>query len=57
MVRPPEGNAKDLYESLKQRGILVRYFNEISLKDKLRISVGTDEENTVLVNALKELVI
>ena len=57
MVRPPEGNARYLYEALKQRGILVRYFNEIGLKDKLRISVGTDEENTVLMNTLKELVI
>ena len=57
MVRPPAGNARDLYEALKQRGILVRYFNEIALKDKLRISIGTDEENTILINVLKESVI
>ena len=55
LVRPPAGNAKAVYEALKARGILVRYFNEPLLHDKLRITVGTDEQDGVLVEALKDL--
>jgi len=56
MVRPPEGNAEAVYQNLKRRGILVRYFNnQPSLLDKLRITVGTEAENTVLLEALREL--
>ena len=47
--------AESLYRLLKERGILVRYFRQPGLDDKLRISVGTDEENTILVNTLTSL--
>lgn len=47
--------AAQLYESLKARKILVRYFNSPGLDDKLRITVGTPEQNDALVAALKEL--
>jgi histidinol-phosphate aminotransferase len=53
--RPPAGDACDLYLRLKERGILVRYWNRPRLADKLRITVGTDQENSVLVEALEEL--
>ena len=55
LVRPPKSNAKALYEALKARGILVRYFKEPRLDDKLRITVGTDEQDAALVEALKDL--
>jgi histidinol-phosphate aminotransferase len=48
--------AGELYESLKTRKILVRYFNSPGLNDKLRITVGTPEQNDALVAALKELI-
>lgn len=50
--KPP---AKELYESLKARRILVRYFNIPGIDDKLRISVGTPEQNDALIAAVKEL--
>jgi len=56
LTRPPKGDAELLYRSLKQEGILVRYFNQPHLDDKLRISVGTDEENAILVRALARLI-
>jgi histidinol-phosphate aminotransferase len=34
---------------------LVRYFDQDRLRDKLRISIGTQEENERLVNALARL--
>ncbi|MBW4511269.1 MAG: histidinol-phosphate transaminase [Scytonematopsis contorta HA4267-MV1] len=55
LVRPKEGNAEFLYQKLKEVGILVRYFPQPKLNDKLRITVGTDEENQTLVQALINL--
>jgi histidinol-phosphate aminotransferase len=55
LTRPPRGDAERLYQSLKNEGILVRYFKQPRLDDKLRISVGTDEENRVLIRALARL--
>jgi len=48
--------ARKLYESLKARRILVRYFNSPGLNDKLRITVGTPEQNEALLAALTELI-
>ncbi len=47
--------AKAVYEALKAEGILVRYFDADRLRDKLRISIGTPEENARLVAALTSL--
>jgi len=47
--------ARQLYESLKARRILVRYFSSPRLDDKLRITVGTPEQNDALITALTEL--
>jgi histidinol-phosphate aminotransferase len=55
LVQPPQGNAEQIYLALKQRGILVRYFKQPGLDDKLRITVGTDEQNHQLVEALLHL--
>jgi histidinol-phosphate aminotransferase len=55
-VRPPQGNAEAIYLALKQRGILVRYFNQPGLSDKLRITVGTPEQNQSLIEALIHLI-
>ncbi len=47
--------ARDLHIKLEARGIYVRWFDEDRLRDRLRISVGTSEENTALVKVLREL--
>ena len=52
LATPPEGRAEFLYLALKERGILVRYFKQPGLDDKLRITVGTDEQNHTLIEAL-----
>ena len=50
---PPEGpGAAEIYESLKARGIYVRYFDQQRLRDKLRITIGTAEQNDALLAAL-----
>ena len=52
MARKEGQNLCGLYEELKRRKILVRYFDLPRLKDSLRITVGTPQEVRAL---LKEL--
>lgn len=52
LATPTEGNAESIYLGLKEQGILVRYFKQAGLEDKLRITVGTDEQNQMLIEAL-----
>jgi histidinol-phosphate aminotransferase len=40
---------------LRDRGILVRYFSTPALRDGIRISVGTPEDNRALLTALREI--
>ncbi|MHC4622779.1 MAG: histidinol-phosphate transaminase [Planctomycetota bacterium] len=47
--------ASELYDKLAQRNIYVRHFDLPGLSNKLRISVGTEEENEKLLLALKEI--
>jgi len=47
--------AAEVHEKLTQRNIYVRYFNYPKLKDKLRISIGTEEQDNKLISALKEI--
>jgi len=56
LARPPAGNAERVYQILKGRGILVRYFKQPRLDDKLRITVGTDRQNAALIEAISEIV-
>jgi len=44
--------ARPLYEALKSSGVLVRFFARPGLDDKLRISVGTPEETSMLLDAI-----
>lgn len=52
LVTPPDNQAAEIYQSLKQQNILVRYFNTPGLSDKLRITVGTDQQNQKLLQAI-----
>lgn len=55
LVTSTTSQAEYLYQSLKQRGILVRYFHQPGLTDKLRITVGNDEQNQILITNLIDL--
>jgi histidinol-phosphate aminotransferase len=47
--------ARALFEGLRARNILVRYFQARRLEDSLRISVGTEEECDALLSVLRAL--
>ena len=50
-----KGKAKDLQQTLEDRGVLVRYYAEPRLVNCIRFSVGKPEEDDILLKALKEL--
>ncbi len=53
--QPRDLDASAIQRALEERGILVRYFPDPRLRDCVRISVGTEEQNQVLLQALKEI--
>lgn len=54
--RIPHGRALEVYEALEQRRILVRYFNAPQVSDSLRVTVGTDDEVAVFLDAMRALI-
>lgn len=54
--RTERPHARELFAALRERKILVRYFDAPGLTDCLRITVGTDAECDALTSALRELV-
>jgi histidinol-phosphate aminotransferase len=55
LASAPDGKGREAYLGLKQQGILVRYFDKPGLADKLRISVGTSQENNALLGGIRAL--
>jgi len=54
-VRPAKKAASQLFAELRERGLLVRYFALPRVDDRLRITIGTDEEMREFLDAWKEL--
>jgi histidinol-phosphate aminotransferase len=52
LARKPGHNLKSLYEELKRRKILVRYFDTAGLQDCLRITVGAPKEVETLLKQM-----
>ena len=57
LARKQGQNLKSVYEDLKRRNILVRYFDTAGLQDCLRITVGTPREIKALLSELASLVV
>ncbi|HWV18926.1 MAG TPA: histidinol-phosphate transaminase [Rhodocyclaceae bacterium] len=54
-ARHPERDAAELAAELRQRSIIVRHFKADRIAQFLRISIGTDEQCALLVEALKSI--
>jgi histidinol-phosphate aminotransferase len=48
--------AKAIYEALLRRGVILRYAGAWGLPDCVRVSIGTSEENGILLRHLAELI-
>lgn len=51
----PNYSAKSLYEELKNRGILVRYFSKERIKDFIRITVGSKEQMQAVITNIEDI--
>lgn len=49
-------SAQEIFSFLRDKGIFVRYFNKPRIDNRLRITVGTDEQTDKMIAAIKELV-
>jgi len=49
-----DGIARVLYKELATKGIFVRYFDSLVLKDCLRISIGIPEHNDLLIEVIRD---
>jgi histidinol-phosphate aminotransferase len=47
--------ASEIYDKLVQCNVYIRYFDMPGLSDKLRITVGTKEQNDKLLSALQQI--
>ena len=50
----PDGKGRDHYLRLRQQGILVRFFDKPGLSDKIRITIGTSQENNALLAGIRK---
>ncbi|MDL2252889.1 histidinol-phosphate transaminase [Ruminococcaceae bacterium OttesenSCG-928-I18] len=55
-VEHPEFSAKKLFECLRERGILVRWFEKPRIQNRLRITVGSEAEMQALLEAVERIV-
>jgi len=55
LVRTQDPPARSVYEELKRRKILVRYFDAERLQDCLRITVGTNGETDIFLEELDNI--
>ncbi|MEN9465504.1 MAG: hypothetical protein RL217_1685 [Pseudomonadota bacterium] len=51
-ARHPRQQAVEIAAKLRSEGIIVRHFKQARIEEFLRITIGTDEQNAILVEAL-----
>ena len=54
-ARPKDGNANAVANALREQGIIVRHFDKPRINEYLRITTGTAEQNSRLIDALQAL--
>jgi len=55
LVHLPKGNGQEVYERLLRLGVIVRPMGSYDLPGTVRVTVGTPEENTRFLAALREV--
>lgn len=54
-ITHPTVPARQLFAGLREKGVLVRYFNQPRIDNYLRVSIGTDQEMDAFLAAMREL--
>jgi len=55
-IRHPKVLARDIFQKLREQGILVRHFNKPGIDNFLRVSIGTDSEMDTFLEVIKNIV-
>ena len=57
MFRPPQGgpDAKEVHSRLLRRGVIIRALRSYGLPQWLRVNVGTEEENSLFLQCIREI--
>jgi len=55
LVTCPDGRGREAYLGLKRQGILVRFWDQPGLSDKIRITIGQNHQNNALLAGIKTL--
>jgi histidinol-phosphate aminotransferase len=55
-ISHPSIPAKSIFQELRNKGILVRYFNQPRIDNFLRVSIGTDEEMEKFLAAVRQII-
>ena len=54
-IRTGALSGQELYEKLKDRGILIRHFSKEKIKDYNRVTIGTDDEMDIFLKRIDEI--
>ncbi|MFH0753373.1 MAG: aminotransferase class I/II-fold pyridoxal phosphate-dependent enzyme, partial [Candidatus Omnitrophota bacterium] len=54
-ISHPRIPAREMFVSLREKGVLVRYFNNPRTDNFLRVSIGSDEEMDAFLSVLKRI--
>lgn len=55
-ARHPKISGQDVYEKLKEKGVLIRHFSKERIKDYNRITIGSRAQIDALLSALSEII-
>lgn len=55
-ISHPYIHASVIFKELKDKGVLVRYFNKPRIDNFLRVSIGSDEEMSAFMRAIREII-
>ncbi|MCZ7639715.1 MAG: aminotransferase class I/II-fold pyridoxal phosphate-dependent enzyme [Verrucomicrobia bacterium] len=56
-VRPPRFSAETWFTKLRERQVMVRWFDTLETRSYLRITVGSDAELKTLVEIIKKILV
>jgi histidinol-phosphate aminotransferase len=54
LVEIPQDQMKPLKDFLNARGLIIKFMNEAVLNSHLRITLGTQEQNRMVIDSIKE---